>query len=331
MKSSLEDISNALNVSKTTVSRALSNPNRVSKETRDKVLNYIKTINYQPNISARLLRSKKSNIIGIILNDMADPLIAKAACTMQDIATREGFLPIIFSNDESIEKENLILQTLIAFKASGIVLAPTVNTTKLIKKLLNETPIPIVELDRTTGSLSNDEFRMDNFAAMKLAATYLYNKGSRYIKVISGDSKKVSSFKERCDAIKLLKLKNLKFDIETINEISAPLLEEQAYQITRSLLKNSNSYDGIITINNTLAFGALRAFIELNKIPNEHLNFITIDSPNWLPLLPFKVPSIINPIELAASKAINRLISKIRSDENDNVEQILIVPKLLEE
>ena len=79
MPESLIDIARKLNVAPSTVSRAISAPDKVAAKTRQKILNYIKETGYHPNISARNLRKQQSKTIGIVVNDLCDSLIAQAA------------------------------------------------------------------------------------------------------------------------------------------------------------------------------------------------------------------------------------------------------------
>ncbi len=101
----ITDIARALHVAPSTVSRALSDPDKVAQKTREQILDYIEKTGYRPNISARALRSKQTSLIGLVLNDLSDSLIANAASVMMDRAFERGYFPILLATGETDEKE----------------------------------------------------------------------------------------------------------------------------------------------------------------------------------------------------------------------------------
>lgn len=194
MSESLTDIARKLNVAPSTISRALSSPEKVAPKTREKILNYVAQTGYRPNLSARNLRMQRSNTIGIVVNDLCDSLISKAANIMQDVASKRGYFPVVLSSDESRTKERESINSLLMSNVCGLVIIPSSATASLLDKL---TKIPVVELDRSTDTNLNDEFRMDDKAAMQMATSYLIKNGCRHIAVMLGNINRISSFKSR--------------------------------------------------------------------------------------------------------------------------------------
>lgn len=199
MAESLSDIAQKLNVAPSTVSRAISSPDMVAPKTRQRILEYIEKTGYRINLSARNLRKQKSVAVGIVVNDLKDSLLSAAADIMQDIASRRGYFPVLLSCNDSRTKEREALEFLLNFNICGLVIIPSSATAEILKDL--GAVMPVAELDRSTGTYLNDEYRMDDAAGMRMAADHLIENGCRNIAVILGNIRRISSFNERYRAL----------------------------------------------------------------------------------------------------------------------------------
>ncbi|MCK0535495.1 MULTISPECIES: LacI family DNA-binding transcriptional regulator [unclassified Anaerobiospirillum] len=240
MPESITDIARALKVAPSTVSRALSAPEKVSPKTRQKILEYTRKVGYHPNISARNLRKQQSRTIGIVVNDLCDILIAQAANIMQDTAYKRGYFPVLLSTDESPVKERESFERLLVLNACGVVIIPSSATASLLPAINN---IPVVELDRSTSTNINDEFRMDDTAAMQMATSYLRDQGCRHLAVVFGNIDRISSFKSRHLALTQCAYDDIEYSSFFIKDVNADGLINDARRLTSSLI---NTCTGVI-------------------------------------------------------------------------------------
>lgn len=241
MPESITDIARALKVAPSTVSRALSAPEKVSPKTRQKILEYTRKVGYHPNISARNLRKQQSRTIGIVVNDLCDILIAQAANIMQDTAYKRGYFPVLLSTDESPVKERESFERLLVLNACGVVIIPSSATASLLPAINN---IPVVELDRSTSTNINDEFRMDDTAAMQMATSYLRDQGCRHLAVVFGNIDRISSFKSRHLALTQCAYDDIEYSSFFIKDVNADGLINDARRLTSSLI---NTCTGVIS------------------------------------------------------------------------------------
>lgn len=241
MPESITDIARALKVAPSTVSRALSAPEKVSPKTRQKILDYTRKVGYHPNISARNLRKQQSRTIGIVVNDLCDILIAQAANIMQDTAYKRGYFPVLLSTDESPVKERESFERLLVLNACGVVIIPSSATASLLSTINN---IPVVELDRSTSTNLNDEFRMDDTAAMQMATSYLRDQGCRHLAVVFGNIDRISSFKSRHLALTQCAYDDIEYSSFFIKDVNADGLINDARRLTSSLI---NTCTGVIS------------------------------------------------------------------------------------
>lgn len=347
MPESLIDIARKLNVAPSTVSRAISSPEKVALKTREKILKYIKETGYHPNISARNLRKQQSKTIGIVVNDLCDSLIAQSANIMQDIAFKRGYFPVLLSTDESRTKERESIERLLILNVCGVVIIPSSATFSLLDKLNN---IPVVELDRSTSTFKNDEFRMDDMAAMQMATSYLKEQGCHHIAAILGNIERISSFKARHLAL-LNCAKELEYSTYFIKDVKAQGLIDTARLLTHNILQgklhspeleelllpssdhvigkeSGKTIDGFLATNHSIAAGIVQAFNDQGLEVNKDLKVFTFDSPDWLPVLPYHIGTLTHPLVKAADLAINRLIDRIEGKYTDEVETRLLRPSL---
>lgn len=100
----LKDIADALNVSITTVSKALNGHPDISESRRKEILEYAEKLNYVPNQVARSFRQQRTKIVGIILSDNSNPYNARIIRGIEETFSSKGYYTIIMNNHEDPEK-----------------------------------------------------------------------------------------------------------------------------------------------------------------------------------------------------------------------------------
>ncbi len=101
----MQDVADMAKVSKTTVSHALNKTRPVSEDKRDRVLNAMKELGYQPNILARSLRKKETGMIGLIVPNFSNPYYAEVSRGVESLTYDEGDNVIFCNSDRNFEKE----------------------------------------------------------------------------------------------------------------------------------------------------------------------------------------------------------------------------------
>lgn len=121
---SMQDIADKAGVSRVTVSRVLSNHPSVKAETRQKVLHWVKALDYEPNLIAQSLAGNRTNIIGLLVPEIAYPFFSEIIESIENQAFYEGYSVIICNTHRSLEKEKNILAQLRQRKVDGIIAVP---------------------------------------------------------------------------------------------------------------------------------------------------------------------------------------------------------------
>ncbi len=183
----LKDISRKLNMSVSTVSKALSNDTSISTLTKERVKELALEWNYIPNEAARHFKLKKTFTLGLIIPDLLDQFFVLAINGVEQVAGTEKYTVIVSQTHEDAAHENMIVDIMIRNRVDGVIAVITKNTTDMssFKKLI-DTGVPVVFLARSPREPSfNYVSSNDEDGAMK-AMEFLISKGHQRIAHMMG-------------------------------------------------------------------------------------------------------------------------------------------------
>ena len=150
---SMQDIADKAGVSRVTVSRVLSNHPSVKAETRQKVLHWVKELDYEPNLIAQSLAGNRTNIIGLLVPEIAYPFFSEIIESIENQAFYEGYSVIICNTHRSLEKEKNILAQLRQRKVDGVIAVPV--STKRSLPAYQRLQIPAVMITKRLEGFSS--------------------------------------------------------------------------------------------------------------------------------------------------------------------------------
>ncbi len=262
----IKDIAKQLGISASTVSRALKDHPDISDKTKTKVKALAKELKYRPNAVALSLQSSKSNVIGIIVPQIVHHFFSSVISGIEEYATDNGYNVIITQSNEIVDKEIKNCQTLVSSRVDGIIVSRTKHTTdfKHFQNIIDK-DVPMVFFDRTCHGLKTDRIVIDDYRAAYEATEYLIKTGCKKIAHFSGPEILKISAKRMWGFRDALKKNNIPFYEELI--INADNFEKGKEAILQ-LIKENNLPDGIFTVNDMSAAGAINILKSKNiKVP----------------------------------------------------------------
>ncbi|MFC0183466.1 LacI family DNA-binding transcriptional regulator [Pseudarcicella hirudinis] len=141
----IKDIAKALNLSTSTVSRALRGSYEINAETKKLVLEYAEKLNYRPNPIALSLKENRSKSIGVIVPEIDNPFFSQAINGIESIAYNRGYHVVIFQSHESYEREVVNVEHLVSRRVDGVLISLSGQTKDVSHlKELNDKGLPIV-------------------------------------------------------------------------------------------------------------------------------------------------------------------------------------------
>ena len=272
MKINQSDLAKKLNISKSTISRALANDPKIKKSTRKKVHNLAKKLNYLPNLVAKSLKNNKSNFVGLFINDITNPFYPEIVKGIEETADINGYNIILCATNYTPGKEIKYINVLNSHNVEGIIIITYLNYSSL--KLLKKYEIPFVLTDiKSTNRVSSFNVFIDQERAGFIATEYLISLNHAKIALLTAPSSIFSSGKYfKKGYIKALNKYKLNVNNDYIIEEKENLMKGGGYRALKYLLtfKKNEIPTGIICISDIAAIGAYEAIYESNyNIPKD--------------------------------------------------------------
>src|SRR5919199_2819110 len=230
MPVTLADIARELGVSKMTVSRAINNHPLINAETRARVLEVARRLNYQPNQHARALATNRSYLLGIVIPDLMNLYFAEVARAIEAVARPAGFQLLICSTYEDATRELSEVEALL-HRTDGLIISSVLppTETKVYRKLLKD-GARMVLVDRTMNNLRCPAVTTDNVEVGRLATAHLIGLNHRRVGHLRGDASSVST--ERLEGYKqALARHKLRYNDSLVR--ACGLLESEGYEAMR--------------------------------------------------------------------------------------------------
>jgi LacI family transcriptional regulator len=271
------DVSREAGVSSATVSRVLTGSAEVDPATKKLVLAAVEKLDYRPNLVARGLRRRSSQVIALIVTDIENPFYTAVCRGVEDSARLAGYSVILCNADRDIDKEREYLRVVADQNASGVIISPASARKTDISSLVVR-GLPVIAVDMALAAATGTVL-VDNKEAGALAAGHLITKRCRRIACITGPGDNATA-QDRLDGyFRATAAAGLPDDPDLV--IYANYLEDGGYQATKRLLDLRKRPDGLFVTNNRMAVGVLRALQERGvNIPDE-INVVGFDELPW--------------------------------------------------
>jgi len=264
----IKDIARALNISPSTVSRALKNHPDISQSTKDSVNSYAKEFHYKPNTLALSLRMSKNNTIGVIVPEINNYFFSSVLSGIEQVANQEDFNVILCQSSENYEKEVLNTKALMATRVSGVLASLSKQTTNYDHfQDIVESDIPLVFFDRICIDITSDRVVVDDYVGAFAAVEYLIQTGCKRIAFYSSPFHLEISKNRKNGYLDALRKYGLKVDDTLIRVCDT---REEAIIITPEILDRPNRPDGFFAVNDHCAAGIMYAVkLAKLKIPDD--------------------------------------------------------------
>ncbi|WP_066629197.1 LacI family DNA-binding transcriptional regulator [Labilibacter marinus] len=264
----INDIAKELNVTPSTVSRALAGNTRVSVKTRELVTQKAKELGYQQNVIAASLRKGKSDTIGMIVPRINRHFFSNVISGVEEILNPAGYTLVIVQSGENLIKEKKAIDMLLANHVGGIILSLSVqtNTYQHIETVINR-GIPLVQFDRVNLDIKSSKVLNDNFTGAYLATKHLIKSGYQRIAHLGG-ARSLKAYDERFKGYSKAIEESGRL-IEDALVYENAITREAGYKAINQVMERANP-DAVFCAGDYSALGVLDALKEKNlKIPEE--------------------------------------------------------------
>lgn len=268
-KITINDIAKKLNITASTVSRALNNHLSISKVTKELVHKTAKELGYQPNNIAAALRNGKSNIIGIIVPTADRRFFASVVRGVEEVANKMGYRVIISHSYDNMKTEVQKVEALLNARVDGVIASIGMNTNEFghFYRVL-ENGIPLLLFDRTIEEMNVNQVVINDFMGAYKITEHLIQQGCSRIAHFTSPLK-MNIYKERLRGYtEALSNYKLPFEEELIVESNLQL--EGGRESMRLLLKLDKMPDAVFSSSDYAAMGAMQVLKDHKiKIPEQ--------------------------------------------------------------
>lgn len=264
----IKEIARQLNVSVSTVSRALHDHPGIGLRTKMRVQQLARDLNYEPNQSAIFFKQQKTFAIGVVLPNLKEEFFSEAISGIEAIATGNKYSVLIGQSQDDLEKEKQIITTMKNYRVDGIIVSLGKHTKSYDHFLaLKKYNIPVVFFDRVPHLPDFNKVSSNMNSGTREAIEFLIDEGHRRIGIINGPEEMKSS-KERTETYKqVLIKKRLKIDMGLV--VSTDLTRESTNAAMKLLLSQKPRPTAIVAINDYVALDAMqyarKAKLKINK------------------------------------------------------------------
>ena len=327
-KYSIIDIARELNISITTVSFILNGKakeKRISEQLEEKVLKFVKEIHYVPNQLAKSLRTGKTNIIGLIVEDISNVFFSNVARLIEENANRRGYKIFYCSSENDRDKTRQLISVFRERQIDGYIMTPSEGIEEDITSLIND-HCRVILFDRYLPAIKSNYVVVDNHGGTFQAIEHLLEQGYNNIALVTLDSTQ-TQMQDRlngyADALEkhgrkryITKLPFHKNPEKTIGDII-------------TMLSSEKEIDAVFFATNYLAVSGIEAIKRLRlKIPND-IGVIAFDDHDLFRLYTPSITVVSQPIEEMSKKIINILLEQMEEKQVTQPYAQIVLPTSL--
>lgn len=265
----MKEIAKKLGVSVSTVSRALKDSPELHEETKRKIVETAKEMNYQPNLLAQSLRISRTKTLGVIVPEITSHFFASCISGIQDFANKRGYNVMICQSNESIDQEIANIKTLVASQVDALMisLSRETNHYEHLFELYNR-EIPFVLFDRVQEDIPVSKVTFNDAGGAYQVTNHLLESGCRSIVYISGPEDLYISKKRKEGYLKALKEFGIK---ENPNFIKVTdLTEADNIRIAKEIASMDPLPDGVFCMIDPVAVDVLTYWKSIGlKVPEQ--------------------------------------------------------------
>ena len=308
----MQDVAELAGVSMATVSRVLNGASTVDPQLVERVRSAMTSLKYQPNRAARALAGSRSGQLGLVVTDMQNPFFIDLVRGVEAVVQQNGYLLIMCNTAEDARKEERYLEILAAEAVSGVVIVPT-RERLLALDVLKTRRIPVVAVDRRIRDRSIDAVLIDNVAAAKEAVAHLIARGYQRIGLITGPLSATTA-RERLLGYRQA-LQEASIPLDPLLEQHGAFNEETGLRLTHKLLDLDPPVQAILTANNRLTVGTLRALHARHKTVPGDVALVGFDEVHWAVPDLVSITTVRQPTYELGRTAASRLLQRLHQPD----------------
>jgi LacI family transcriptional regulator len=302
------DVAKRARVSVATVSAVLNDSAFVSADLKSRVQAAVAALGYQPNLLARSMARQKTQTLGMIVPDIANPFFPEVVRGAEDVAHGAGYTLLIASSDNDVPKEEVYLRLFLAKRVDGVILTKAPGRMpRELQRAFAKAGVPVVLLARTVAGFVTDAVELDDKGAAFDGVTHLLRLGYRRVAFVGG-LRGASTSRKRLDGYKAaLRAANVPLEPALVTE--GDFRVESGYRAGLDLLKLRP--DAVFIANYLMTVGFMEALRQYRMRCPEDVALVTCDDYPWMDSFSPRLTTIDLPKRELGAAAAQLLVERI--------------------
>jgi LacI family transcriptional regulator len=320
------DVAKRAGVAPITVSRVINNTGYIRQETRQRVLAAVDELGYVPNRLASSLRSRRTNVLALVLADISNPFFTLIARGVEDLASEQGYMVIFCNTDESEDEEQKYVDLLLQQRVDGILLVPAGDGATAISAAQRH-KTPLVVIDRRPPGAAVDSVRGDSLGGAYALGRLLLDLGHRRIALLNGPAGVSTADERQAGYSRALDEAGIS-PAERLS-LSGRFTTGSGRQMTLQALAATPRPTALLAANNFIALGALQAVQECGlRLPQDVALVGFDDLPDALVAFPFLTVAVQPAYEMA-QQATGLLLKRLAGEGPAEPQEIILSTRLI--
>jgi DNA-binding LacI/PurR family transcriptional regulator len=326
-QATIKDIAKALNISTSTVSRALRGAPDIKLQTRQAVVALSEQLDYQPSRLALSLKQRQTHTIGVIVPNL-DYVMATMVKGIDEVALEAGYTVMVCQSNESFGREMVNTRRLLDSLVDGFIVSVS-SETKVFDhfKKIQQKGMPMVVFDRVSADLTAPKVKLDNVEGGCLAVEHLIEQGYKRIAVLAGPKNLIISNERLEGCLKAMKKAKMKMEPSFI--IHCNFNQQHAYEATLDLLKTKNRPDALFAISDRMAIGAMLAIKEKGLRMPQDIGLVGFNNEPVTALVTPSITSVEQPAFELGKAAAKLFLEQMHHEEDMSSVENVLKPKLV--
>ena len=324
----LQDIADALRISKVTVSKALRDHPDISTETKEQVHRTAQKLGYLPNFMARNLSARHSNTVGVVVPKIAHNFFAAVIESIYETANENRYEIILTGSQENPENEIRHIQTLLSMGVDGLLVSVSEHTKdRTIYETVRQLKVPLVFFDRSLPDFGSSSVCTDDESGARQATEYLIGRGYSRIAHIGGYSHTSIGKGRRNGFARTMAAHHL--DARDDWVIEGGFSEEDGYRGFQSLMNSPVLPEAIFSVTYPVALGIYAAARERDiAIPGD-MDIVCFGASSYQRFFSPSITYVKQPTKELGKQAVELLLDEMRNPESVEERHILLPTELV--
>ncbi len=325
----LKDIANELGVSVVTVSRALRDRPDIASETKARILDRVRELNYRPNLAARSLVTGRSSLIGLVVPDLIHPFFGEIAKGLSTALRDMGYYVIVTSSESDPKLEQDEIDHILAHHLECLVLASCQESSESLPSIGES--VPLVLIDRRFPGFDSNFVGVNDYKVGELATEHLISQGCRRIAHIRGSATSVGNNRAQGyrDTLQRHGIAAPPEYIISAGDSSESDGETRGRRAMEAILALKVQPDGLFCFNDTIAVGAMfKAFEAGISIPKD-LAIVGCGNYHYSSKLQVPLTSVDQRAVEIGERTARMIARLLEKDASSRSRKVVLEPQLI--